>query len=355
MFSDFLDDYFAECDEHLMGVRRLLLALEVSVGRAAINRTVLDELFRHFHSLKGISGMVELRAAENLAHGMEEYLRVLRQGDATLTAEGVDTLFDGTQMLEQVIGARRSGAVSPSVDPVTRRIARLVSPSATGASRAPSAADPALLSLPVPRWRCTFAPSAHLVARGVRVDTVRKRLSSAGEILEAVPRVTADGAIAFEFVLAAELDDVVSAAWRADGIAIESIVDEAPAEEVPPAARESAGAAESELAPSGSVAPSHFVRVDLTRLDELMRNVGDLVISRARLADTLARVEKRIPAGEWRAIQELTVDRDRVLLHGTPLHSGHVRLDARQRLDRVAALEQRCRERVVSLCLCIHC
>ena len=26
-FSDFLDDYFAECDDHLMGVRRLLLTL----------------------------------------------------------------------------------------------------------------------------------------------------------------------------------------------------------------------------------------------------------------------------------------------------------------------------------------
>ena len=67
-FSDFLDDYFAECDDHLMGVRRLLLTLEGSVGRAEINRRVLDELFRHFHSLKGISGMVELRAAEDLAH-----------------------------------------------------------------------------------------------------------------------------------------------------------------------------------------------------------------------------------------------------------------------------------------------
>ena len=43
------------------------------------------------------------------------------------------------------------------------------------------------------------------------------------------------------------------------------------------------------------MAPSHFVRVDLARLDELMRNVGDLVISRARLADTLARVEAHDP------------------------------------------------------------
>ena len=117
-FSDFLDDYFAECDEHLMGVRRLLLALEASVGRADIDRGVLDELFRHFHSLKGISGMVEVRPAEDLAHHLEDYLRALRGGEAILTAEGVDALFDGAQMLEQVIGARRAGTDAPPIDSV---------------------------------------------------------------------------------------------------------------------------------------------------------------------------------------------------------------------------------------------
>jgi chemotaxis protein histidine kinase CheA len=107
-FSDFLDDYYAECDEHLMGARRLLLALETSIGRDAVNRTVLDELFRHFHSLKGISGMVELRAAEELAHRLEDYLRVLRTGDTVLSRDGLDALFDGTETLEQVIAARRA-------------------------------------------------------------------------------------------------------------------------------------------------------------------------------------------------------------------------------------------------------
>ena len=37
----------------------------------------------------------------------------------------------------------------------------------------------------------------------------------------------------------------------------------------------------------------HYVRVDLARLDELMRMIGDLVILRARLADTLARSRAR--------------------------------------------------------------
>jgi chemotaxis protein histidine kinase CheA len=51
-------------------------------------------------------------------------------------------------------------------------------------------------------------------------------------------------------------------------------------------------------------APRNFVRVDLARLDDLMRLVGDMVVSRARLADTLERVEAHVPFREWRALQE---------------------------------------------------
>jgi two-component system chemotaxis sensor kinase CheA len=304
-----------------MGVRRLLLALEVSVGRADIDRGVLDELFRHFHSLKGISGMVELRPAEDLAHHLEGYLRALQRGEAILTSEGVDALFDGAQMLEQVIGARRAGTASILIDPVVGRIAQLVAAVASPEERASATAASTLSGAAAaaqskPRWRCTFTPSADLVARGIRVDTVRKRLSSAGEILNAVPRVTDTGAIAFDFDLAARLDEATVASWRDDGIMVEPVAagggiagdgGQAPTSPAPAAAFPPEG----ETSPS--VAPSHFVRVDLARLDDLMRNVGDLVISRARLADTLARLEKSIPAGEWRAIQENAVAIDRQL------------------------------------------
>ncbi len=309
-FPDFLDDYFAECDEHLTSVRRLLLSLEGSVGRSEINRAVLDELFRHFHSLKGISGMVELRQAEDLAHRLEDFLRVLRQGGAILTTEGIDALFDGTQMLEQVISVRRSGGTFPKVRDVASRIARLVDTGGgTGAARE-SAGNVEETAPPstTPLWICTFSPSADLVARGIRVDTVRGRLTGAGEIVNAVPRVSADGSIAFDFQVSAHLDEVTIAAWRADGID----VTRAP-EETQPAISGPADRDESETTSTGAVSSSQFVRVDLARLDELMRNVGDLVIGRARLADTLSRVESRIPSGEWRAIQENAIVMDRQL------------------------------------------
>src|SRR5262249_58642560 len=106
-----------------MGVRRHLLSLETSVGGDAVSRAVLDDLFRHFHSLKGISGMVEVRPAEQLAHRLEDYLRALR-ADASLTRAGLDALFDGTQMLEQVIAARPAGMPFPATTAIAHPIAR---------------------------------------------------------------------------------------------------------------------------------------------------------------------------------------------------------------------------------------
>jgi two-component system chemotaxis sensor kinase CheA len=58
---------------------------------------------------------------------------------------------------------------------------------------------------------------------------------------------------------------------------------------------------------------SHVVRVDLTRLDDLMRIIGDLVISRARLDAALDRVAARVPPVEWRAVQEHSQTLDRQL------------------------------------------
>ena len=91
-FQGFLDDYFAECDEHLAGATRALLALEASLGTTGTDRALIDELFRDFHSLKGISAMVELRPAEQLAHHLEDYLGAIRDREVTLTAAGIDVL-----------------------------------------------------------------------------------------------------------------------------------------------------------------------------------------------------------------------------------------------------------------------
>jgi two-component system chemotaxis sensor kinase CheA len=287
-FAGFMDEYFAECDEHLATIRRLLLEIEpVAAAGAAAPPDTIEELFRSFHSIKGISGMVELREAETLAHHLESYLRVLRDRESRLTPAGLDALVAGVDALERTIAARRDGHAPPPVDGIVGAL-QGVTPSADAAA---SATDVA----PLASWRITFAPSAGLLARGINVDVVRARLRETGRIVGAAPKIQ-DGSVAFEFLLAGELDEPTIDAWRSDGIIAEAVTAEG-----------SAGVQDVEAQPAegaARLAPSHVVRVDLTRLDELMRIIGDLVISRARLDDALARVERRVPPVEWRVVQE---------------------------------------------------
>src|SRR5687768_11318546 len=116
-FEQFLDDYYAEADEHLRSLRRNILVLEDSLSTAQpISKTILDELFRSFHTLKGISAMAGVSAAEALAHTMEGYLRLLREGQSKFSGQGLSALSAGTKKLEEIVQAKRAGGSIPAID-----------------------------------------------------------------------------------------------------------------------------------------------------------------------------------------------------------------------------------------------
>jgi two-component system, chemotaxis family, sensor kinase CheA len=296
--AGFMADYFAECEEHLVALRSLLLSLERAIGQAFVDPALLEELFRSFHSIKGISGMVELREAEMLAHEMESYLRALREREAAVSQAGVDALIAGVAALEGVIAARREGRQSPAIGAVMRQLTAIVPKADADVESLATTSAPAV---PGPQWIVTFAPSAELNQRGINVDYVRARLRERGTITHAAPKILPDG-IAFEFGFAGDLDAATREAWRDDAVSAE------PAPIVTPGDAAAAAEAHADSIPSAvegrGSSVSHFVRVDLAKLDELMRLIGDLVISRARLEDTLARIERRVPAVEWRAVHE---------------------------------------------------
>ena len=302
-FDGFLDDYFAESEEHLAGATEALLRLDQSIGHSSAERAAVDDLFRYFHTLKAISAMVELRPAEQLAHHLEHYLRAIREGETVLTTAGSDALIEGTRRLETFINAHRAHHPLPQIDDVLVKIESLVG--AREGRAAAGADDPAEAGR---RWICRFVPTRELLASGIGVDLVHKRLAEVGTIVEATPHVLPDATISFQFTLmTAEGVDVVE---RLAGIPLAVEADTAAAGFTPDDAVDQP-VAPIEGAPNTSV--SHVVRVDLVRLDHLMQGVGDMVISRARLADSLSRVEQYVPAALWRTVQENSVAIDRQL------------------------------------------
>ncbi len=295
--ASFMADYFAEADEHLLAVRRALLSFE-GPQKPDVSSAVLEELFRSCHSLKGISAMVELREAELLAHHMESCLRVIREGQVELDAANLETLLEGANALEAVIVARRDGGEVPSGDAA---IAALRALAAAQAEARPVPASKAAPAVSARVWQVRFVPSPELVERGVKVDTIRARLQRIGNVVSVVPQVRTEGGIAFEFEVQTE-DEASLASWGPDGITYEPLQMTTPSSADSPAAGEAASGPRAWEVASG--APANFVRVDLSRLDDLMRLAGDLVVTRARLDDTLGRVERYVPSREFRLLQE---------------------------------------------------
>src|SRR5688500_11151323 len=188
-FEGFLSDYFAEAAEHLTSAADALLQLDKSIGNPAAHRAAVDDLFRYFHTLKAISAMVELRPAEQLAHHLEHYLRAVRDGQTTLTPVGSDVLIDGTKRLDEIVNAHRLEREHPPIADLIARVEALVGHAADQRT----ITEPAVTGDRV--WLCAFAPTKELLAAGIGVDAVRKRLASVGRIVEASPQVRPDGTV----------------------------------------------------------------------------------------------------------------------------------------------------------------
>lgn len=322
-FAEFLADYLVECDEHLSIARRSLLALEQSLEKGKVDQPLLDELFRNFHSIKGLSAMVGFPEAEQLAHHLESFLGVVRKNHAALDLKGLEGLIEGVTALEQVIAARRDAAAPPDLAALLDRIAIAVPVRPPGEE---ASAD--LKSEPTPAkprdnkdgliaekiaagnkaWRFTFSPSPELVARGVDVNSVRKKLQAQGEIVTSAPLIEAEGRISFTFVLVSSEPSEQIEACAGDGLTCVPYVS-AP----PPAPAPAGNGPALATGVSTHLTPGNVVRVDLQRLDELMRLVGELVLSRARLEESIRRLEGVAPPAAVRGLRETTAVIERQL------------------------------------------
>jgi len=320
-----MDDFYAECDEHLVEIRRALLQLEPQVGEPALDPPTIEKIYRSLHSVKGICGMAGLQAAEKLAHTAEDYLRALTRHDAVLTSTGMDVLNRVTQKLEELVLNHRQGRPETDVRALVEQTAALLPPPTPAAGESESPANgrhlyPAEIANQAQTaaqqgkkvLRCIFRPSPALDRRGVNVNAVRIQLQGLGEILYGAPKVQRSGELQFEFLVATQREHIETADWQTDGITI------SPLQESSPAPGPLAAGSHNLSTPGPAtpfVAPSHFVRVDLGRLDDLMRIIGDIVVQQARLEEGLGRVSALLPGQDSRHLHETRHALSRELRH----------------------------------------
>ncbi|MGC8989200.1 MAG: chemotaxis protein CheA [Verrucomicrobiia bacterium] len=327
-FARFMDDYYADCEDHLRTARRRVLELERVSGESKPDRSGVDDLFRCFHTIKGLSGMVSLIEAERLAHQLEAILAALRDGRLAFSSNLTSEIEAGVHLLEQIISAKKANNPIPSIDEAMARLTQIVS----GVPKKAAPSSPSQSARPLPQeranlqlqpgescWLVTHIPSKELLERGLSVGKVRARLNEMGRVLHVKPRAIEKG-VAFDFTIATKAGPGLFDALGAEGL--ECKLREAAPEPLPPEPHEPAPQTEqpvqipSPQPPATEHKPatrSIIVRVELSRLDDLMRLAGELLTSKARLTDQLRSVGRAAQGAEWAALHETSQVMDRHL------------------------------------------
>ncbi|CAG0941155.1 two-component system, chemotaxis family, sensor histidine kinase and response regulator PixL [Anaerolineae bacterium] len=96
---ELVEAFTTEAEDHLRQIDTSLTELEKQPG----DRTLVQNIRRGVHTLKGAAGAVGFRAVSQLAHRLEDLLDQLYEGGMTLTADMLQLLFASLDGLEDLI------------------------------------------------------------------------------------------------------------------------------------------------------------------------------------------------------------------------------------------------------------
>ena len=335
--KEFIAAYLVEAEEHLTVANTQLLAIESSQRGGESNPRAVRETFRSLHTIKGLSAMVGIEPVVAIAHRMENFLRDSDRSGGALPQPAIDALLRGVHAIEQRIAAlaRGDAAAAPSEELLTALDS--LGLAAAPVKRSPTAVldlDPTLLAKLAPfevdqlmrgiaagqrALRAEFSPSPERAERGLNINSVRERMGKVAEIVRVLPRAVpvgpdAPGGLCFVLILLTRSNDEVIAEAVGLGAAnLHSI-----ARNLPEAAPEEELAPVSEVELDGlddgkidTHARRGVVRVDVSRLDDAMEGLSALIVTRYRLARSIASLTER--GVNTREISEIINDNARQL------------------------------------------
>ncbi len=340
--NQYMDMFLDESREHLQSLNEGLLSLEDN----AEDLSVLNDIFRNAHTLKGMSATMGYNKTAELTHEMEDVLDLLRKEQLQISEEIIDILFKCVDSLEQMIDNIANGDPEDLID-VSDLVAKLSAISsgkpmpetAGNASAAPAAsaeAAPAAAEA-APSGGVELSDTERAVLkqamegglRGIHIKVtlaetcllksarsymVMNALDEIGEVLKTIPSTEDLEQEKFErsfdviVVTGSEekaVEETILSISEVETVEV-SVVDPnqkaapapAPAPAAAPAAPAPAAAAPAPKPAAAAPKPaaasnqaaaqkkshaSQSVRVDIEKLDTLMNLMGELVINKVRL------------------------------------------------------------------------
>lgn len=326
--DEILQDFLVEAEEILEGLNEQLVELENSPQ----DSDLLNAIFRGFHTIKGGAGFLNLEAMVALCHKGEDVFNLLRQGERTVDADMMDTFLKVLDTLNTMFDEIKSARQPSPADPVL--IDQLAAYLSGDAAIVPTTlqAEPS----PEPEPEMPQAETTQTTPDAPASDEITDDEFEA--LLDQLHGTAAPGSKASQPAAPApptppaknnDSDDITEEEFEAllDQLQGKNKATPAPAATPPQAKADSkpvpaqaeatpvqpkstpaSDSAEAD-APVAKAAPAKqqadtSVRVDTSRLDEIMNMVGELVLVRNRISTLEAAFENEDMA---KAVNNLTV------------------------------------------------
>ncbi len=327
--ADFIAGFIAETEEHLASANANLLAVEAAAAHNQPTPRQIRELFRSFHTVKGLAAMVGVEPIVDLAHAMESVLRDADVAAARLSPEAVELLLKAVRAIETRVQALGKGKTVPPASPKLldalnglRQETTHALPVEGATSLAPelwnklAAADRVQLTQGLAAGRrafvLRFVPSVEQAAAGTTITSIREKAATVAEVVKVVPQVvsaTADAppGLAFALLLLADMEGAALA--QSLGVVADALTPVLSAASAPATPFEDAlpdeGLSTDEQQRRG------VVRVDVARLDDALERLSALVVTQFRLARTLAAM--RAAGADVRELSHVVAENGRQL------------------------------------------
>jgi len=254
-------EHLSSCNQHLLEWERDPAAIEPVAG-----------LFRAIHTIKGMAATMGYDGVSTLSHRTENLLDAVRAGRVAVTPGLIQLLFGAIDGITAAVGRAAAGQYEAAPDDAA--LIQALDHVAEAPFDVTATAELAAVRDTGRHVSVRIRPDAQV--RGGRAMLAIRRAEALGAVSDVRPGIGAferddfDGRFSFRFTGAAvssELEQAVRGAGDIDQVVI------------------SDGAAEKM---QGRAVIRRQIRIDLGRLDALMKQVGELVVARNRLVDLAA-------------------------------------------------------------------
>lgn len=290
-----VEAYVLESQDILEGLESALLDLEQHP-----DPEMIDAVFRGLHTLKGGGAMFGFRLMSSFIHHFEDAFDRIRAGDLAVDKALINVVL---RARDQMMAMLECGGDTPAAEALVKSSAIAELLSELEACLDAGAAVPTAPETQR-RWQITFRPAPNALHNGMRPERLIEELLALGtgraqidasdvpaldafdpsmsyltwhvDLATSQPRAALEAV--FIFADDAELDIREMDAPAQNGVTT------APAEVAKPAGTRSAGAKPADMpAAQKADAASDSVRVSSGKLDEILDQLGELVIAQARL------------------------------------------------------------------------